>query len=263
MSQGETKIGKGQLSSEVGAPSGPWALHALTGEATRSVVQVEASYEQAVLENGGRLATAETYAYYQRYRVAPLWVAIALLCFADPRHWSVGQMRKVEVCRDRLRMAIREKRRGGLMRTRPEADVSYELAHVGLEWVRRWAIKALLPVPMLFPVNSGARPSAREAPKVVKVAEVVSPATIVAKRERARRSNAEVSLFLREAELLQMLPFSRATLWRRVKAERFPRPVQPSPGVTAWVRSDIDKWLEEQSSSAALPVRVKRAQGKS
>ena len=254
MSHDETPIAKS-------GESLPWyALDPLIGEVTRAVVQVEKSHEQALLENGGRLATADTYVYYRQHRIVPLWVAIALLCFAEPRHWTVGQMGKVVVCRSRLRMAVEERRNADRRSPRPQAGVPEELEPVSLEWVRRWAIKALLPVPMLFP----AKPSAGgvEPRKVVEEAQGIPRTASPLRRKRTPRVSGAKSAFMRETDLLELLPFSRSTLWRRVKAERFPRPVQPSPGVTAWVRADIDKWLDEQSSPVT-PQAAKRARRKS
>jgi len=43
-----------------------------------------------------------------------------------------------------------------------------------------------------------------------------------------------------------LLPFSRATLWRMVKAQRFPAPQKLSSGVTAWSVRTIRQWLKNQ-----------------
>jgi prophage regulatory protein len=40
-----------------------------------------------------------------------------------------------------------------------------------------------------------------------------------------------------------IIPFSPATLWRKVKARQFPEPVKLSAGVTAWRVEDIRAWL--------------------
>lgn len=50
--------------------------------------------------------------------------------------------------------------------------------------------------------------------------------------------------YLRQKGLLQLLPFSPATLWRKVKAGDFPTPVKFSPHITAWKRSDVRSWLQ-------------------
>lgn len=62
--------------------------------------------------------------------------------------------------------------------------------------------------------------------------------------------------YLREADLasrpgkrnpLQVLPISRATLWRWVKSGRFPKPIHLSPGVSAWPTETVLNWLHEHS----------------
>jgi prophage regulatory protein len=42
-----------------------------------------------------------------------------------------------------------------------------------------------------------------------------------------------------------LIPFSTSTLWRRVRASTFPRPIRLSPQVTAWRVGDIRKWLKD------------------
>lgn len=43
------------------------------------------------------------------------------------------------------------------------------------------------------------------------------------------------------------LPFSAATLWRKVATGSFPKPFKLSPRVTAWRVVDVRKWISEQS----------------
>ena len=53
--------------------------------------------------------------------------------------------------------------------------------------------------------------------------------------------------FVRQAQLLtSVLPFSAATLWRRVRDHSFPAPVKLSAGVTAWRVEDVRAWMENQ-----------------
>ena len=58
------------------------------------------------------------------------------------------------------------------------------------------------------------------------------------------------SAFVREAELVRtrnnplgLLPFSKPTLWRKVKAGTFPTPMKLSARVTAWRVSDVREWM--------------------
>jgi len=55
--------------------------------------------------------------------------------------------------------------------------------------------------------------------------------------------------YIRIAQLIpRIIPFSPATLWRRVKAGAFPRPVKLSPGVTAFRVEEVRAWIESRSS---------------
>jgi prophage regulatory protein len=45
-----------------------------------------------------------------------------------------------------------------------------------------------------------------------------------------------------------IIPYSRATIWRKVQTGDFPRPVKLSERITAWRTSDIRKWIEEQGA---------------
>ena len=52
---------------------------------------------------------------------------------------------------------------------------------------------------------------------------------------------------LRMRQVLEQVPFSRTTLWRRVRAGDFPRPVRlggPQSRVIAWRSCDIEAWLD-------------------
>lgn len=53
--------------------------------------------------------------------------------------------------------------------------------------------------------------------------------------------------FIRQAQLVPaVVPFSGSTLWRRVKAGEFPRPVKLSERVIAWRIEDVRRWLDER-----------------
>lgn len=50
--------------------------------------------------------------------------------------------------------------------------------------------------------------------------------------------------YVRQAHLIPaVVPFSSATLWRKVKAGTFPAPVKLSERVTAWRVEDVREWL--------------------
>jgi len=54
--------------------------------------------------------------------------------------------------------------------------------------------------------------------------------------------------YIRQSQLLRdrIVPFSPATLWRKVKDGSFPAPVKLSAGVTAWKLRDIQDWQRAQ-----------------
>jgi prophage regulatory protein len=50
--------------------------------------------------------------------------------------------------------------------------------------------------------------------------------------------------YIRQSQLIPaIVPFSSATLWRKVKDGTFPRPVKLSKRVTAWRSEDISDWM--------------------
>ena len=64
------------------------------------------------------------------------------------------------------------------------------------------------------------------------------------------------SAFIRESQLVQSpkrpdtpapLPFSAPTLWRKVKAGTFPKPIKLSERVTAWNVGAVRAWVATQS----------------
>ncbi|MDU3573375.1 MAG: AlpA family phage regulatory protein [Serratia marcescens] len=56
--------------------------------------------------------------------------------------------------------------------------------------------------------------------------------------------------FVRQRTLMPCLPFSHATLWRRVLAGTFPRPVKISAKITAWKAEEIREWINAQNDLA-------------
>lgn len=48
--------------------------------------------------------------------------------------------------------------------------------------------------------------------------------------------------YLKEIEVLAVTSLSHATLWREVKAKRFPAQVRISPGRVGWRASEIVIW---------------------
>lgn len=53
--------------------------------------------------------------------------------------------------------------------------------------------------------------------------------------------------FLRQPQVLDLIPISKSTLWRCIQARTFPQPVKLSQRVTAWRAEDVRKWIEEKT----------------
>jgi prophage regulatory protein len=47
--------------------------------------------------------------------------------------------------------------------------------------------------------------------------------------------------------------FSRQTLWREVKAGRFPKPVQLTPQRQGWLQSEVQKWQRDRVANRENP----------
>lgn len=54
-----------------------------------------------------------------------------------------------------------------------------------------------------------------------------------------------VTGYVRQAQLISgIVPFSAATLWRKVKSGDFPQPIKLSERITTWRVKDIRDWME-------------------
>jgi len=60
--------------------------------------------------------------------------------------------------------------------------------------------------------------------------------------------------YIRQAELVGrpgqrtgLIPFSAATLWRKVKAKTFPAPVKLSENIVAWRAEDVREWMDARA----------------
>lgn len=56
--------------------------------------------------------------------------------------------------------------------------------------------------------------------------------------------------FIRQAELLDFVPFSKATLWRKCAAGDFPAPVKLSLRITGWRCEDVRAWMQSFGAAA-------------
>ena len=44
-----------------------------------------------------------------------------------------------------------------------------------------------------------------------------------------------------------LVPFSAATIWRKVKTGEFPAPVKINPYITAWRNDEVNNWFAQWS----------------
>ena len=59
--------------------------------------------------------------------------------------------------------------------------------------------------------------------------------------------------FIRQADLVPgLVPFSAATLWRKVKSGEFPQPVKLSARVTAWRLEDVHAWMQSRTPEGGV-----------
>lgn len=51
----------------------------------------------------------------------------------------------------------------------------------------------------------------------------------------------------RAKDILPLLPFKRASLWRMSRAGTFPQPIKVSESITAWSNDEVMSWLDNQT----------------
>lgn len=51
---------------------------------------------------------------------------------------------------------------------------------------------------------------------------------------------------IRTKQLLAILPFSSATLWRKVRQGTFVAPIKLGPRITVWKLEDVLAWVAQQ-----------------
>ena len=66
---------------------------------------------------------------------------------------------------------------------------------------------------------------------------------------------------IRQAKVLEIVPFSPATLWRKVKEGTFPDPLKLSPRVTVWRVRDVQQWVQAQAGVKPPPCVKRRSAG--
>jgi prophage regulatory protein len=63
--------------------------------------------------------------------------------------------------------------------------------------------------------------------------------------------SSDAIVLLRESELRNRIKLSHSTIWRLVRAGRFPQPIQLSERAKGWRASDIEKWLASRAEMTA------------
>lgn len=52
--------------------------------------------------------------------------------------------------------------------------------------------------------------------------------------------------FLRLGEVRKRVPYSKATIYRKIELNEFPRPYNLGARAVAWLESEIDAWIESR-----------------
>jgi prophage regulatory protein len=52
--------------------------------------------------------------------------------------------------------------------------------------------------------------------------------------------------FLRLPQVKQRVGLGRTTIYEKIKAGDFPRPVSLGPQAVAWLSSEVEEWMEER-----------------
>ncbi len=83
----------------------------------------------------------------------------------------------------------------------------------------------------------------------VRLAQLVGDAGVTPEQAAANRERGKGPVRPRPA-VASVVPISAATLWRKVKAGEFPRPVKLYERVTAWRAEEVREWLDAQAKGA-------------
>ena len=74
---------------------------------------------------------------------------------------------------------------------------------------------------------------------------MTAPKRQEAEAEDGASDNSRPRRMLTEAQVLAIVPVSRVTLWRMVKAGRFPRPTYISANRRVWYEDELIAWQNE------------------
>lgn len=230
-----------------------------------------------------RWADAETWRAWSAVGQAELWQLIALHLYLDPKGLRRERLLHIAdrehagksvatLFERRLRRACEHLATGNLPSVAAEVPAK---SLVRMADFAEWARVNRIPLPAHFPPTAAAgplddlpaapavqapAPRSDSPPSGAPVATVVAPPALAA-APKARKSRALAKApdgYMRQAELMTIVPFSPATLWRKIKSKSFPAPVYFPPRITAWKRSDIDQWRAEIAAGKGTWVKPKR-----
>lgn len=68
--------------------------------------------------------------------------------------------------------------------------------------------------------------------------------------------------FLASKEVTVITGWSRQTLWREVKAQRFPAPIPTSPHRVGWLESEVARWQEARIERRDNPEWKRKGGGR-
>jgi prophage regulatory protein len=114
---------------------------------------------------------------------------------------------------------------------------------------------------------SNTAPRKQSIPRLANVTEPAPMATSTDAKPLVNFDTMPDSAWVREAVLTGqkgLLPFGRASFWRKVKIGEFPAPRSFGPRTTAWNVGEVRAWLAERQSTAFTPstAHLQTAQAK-
>lgn len=57
------------------------------------------------------------------------------------------------------------------------------------------------------------------------------------------------SAFVKQPQILQVVPISASSLWRWVRDGMFPRPIKLSDHCSVWRVADVRQWMQQQQAA--------------
>ncbi len=54
---------------------------------------------------------------------------------------------------------------------------------------------------------------------------------------------------IRIAEVIMRVPYSRSTIYAKVKRGEFPKPISMGSRAVAWLESDVESWIRDRLES--------------